>query len=110
MTKQAKSRYLDISSSPSYQRLNRLFVLLLENELARVGHIWYYFPTVETKNYNVMINERNFFDQPVTNDIRTSENTRKNVIDQGDHYMTSFSLDYPYLKKNNKLTAKDLSK
>ena len=99
MTKQAKSRYLDISSSPSYQGLNRLFVLLLENELARVGHTWYYFPTVETKNYNVMINERNFFDQPVTNDIRTSENTRKNVIDQGDHYMTSFSLDYPYLKK-----------
>ena len=83
MTKQAQSRYLDISSSPIYQGLNRLFVLLLENEVARVGYTWYYFPTVEIKNYNVMINERNFFDQPVTNDIRTSENTRKNVIDQG---------------------------
>ena len=110
MTKQAQSRYLDILSSPSYQGLNRLFVLLFEKKVARLGHTWYYLPTVEIKNYNVIINERNFFDQPVTNDIRTSENTRKNVIYQGDHYMTRFSLDYPYLKKNNKLIAIDLSK
>ena len=30
----------------------------------------YFLPTVEIKNYKVIIDEKNFFDQPVKNDIR----------------------------------------
>ena len=31
----------------------------------------FFFPTVEIKDYNVMIHGRNFFDQPTRNDLRT---------------------------------------
>ena len=37
----------------------------------------YYLPTVEIKDYNVMIDERNVFDQPIKNDLKTYDNIRK---------------------------------
>ena len=46
-----------------------------------------------------MINEQNFFDQPVKNDLRTYDNARKVTIGQVDHYTTDCLLDYPYFKK-----------
>ena len=46
------------------------------------------FPTVEIKDYNVMINGKNFFDQPVENNLRTYDNIRKNATGQGDDYTT----------------------
>ena len=61
----------------SYQRVNRLFVLSFENEDDRTVHIKYYLPTVETKDYNVMIDAENFFDQPVKSSVRTYDNIRK---------------------------------
>ena len=68
----------------------------------------YYFSTVEIKDYNVMINGRNFFDQPIKNDFKTYNNITE--IGQGDEYTTWFLLDYPYFKKYYKLIAIDLSK
>ena len=32
---------------------------------------------MEMKDYNVMIDGRNFFDQPIKNDLKTSDNIRK---------------------------------
>ena len=32
---------------------------------------------MEIKDYNVMLDERNFFDQPIKNDLKTYGNTRK---------------------------------
>ena len=43
---------------PSFQAVNRLFILAFEND-------GYYLPNVEIKNYNVVINGENVFDQPV---------------------------------------------
>ena len=57
-----------------------------------------------------MINGRNFFDQPIKNDLKTYDNTRKIATCQGDNYTTGWLLDYPYFKKYYKLTAIDLSK
>ena len=37
-------------------------MLLLKNKDARIVHRGYYFPKVEIKNYNVMIDEQNFSD------------------------------------------------
>ena len=53
---------------------------------------------------------RNFFDQPVKNDLKTYDNIQKITIGQGDDYTTSCLLDYPYFKKYYKLIATDLSK
>ena len=38
------------------------------------GYPRYFLPTVEIKDYNVMIDGQNFFDQPVKNYLRTYDN------------------------------------
>ena len=50
---------------PSFQGINRLFILTFENDTQRTSHSGYYLPNVEIKDYNVMVNGENFFDQPI---------------------------------------------
>ena len=73
---------------PSFQGVNRLFVLAFENDTQRTSHYGYYLPNVEIKDYNVMINEENFFDQPIKNNKVTYENIKKIATSQGDDYTT----------------------
>ena len=68
----------------SFQGVNRLFVLSFENEDDRRSHSNYYLPKVEGKDYNVMTDGKNFFDQPINNDFKTNENIRKISIGRGD--------------------------
>ena len=95
---------------PSFQRVNRLFVLAFENDAQRTSNKRYYIPNVEIKDCNVMIDGTNFFDQPTNNMIKTYENIRKITIGQGDDYTTGCLLDYTYFKKYYKMIAVDLSK
>ena len=57
-----------------------------------------------------MIDGKNFFDQPVSNDKITYENIRKIATGQGDDYTTGCLLDYIYFKNYYKMIAVDLSK
>ena len=41
---------------PSFQGVNRLFVLAFENDTQRTSHSGYYLPNVEIKDYYIMIN------------------------------------------------------
>ena len=82
----------------SFQGVNRLFVLSFENENGRTSHSEYCLPKVEIKDYNAKIDHKNFFDQPINNDIKTYENIRKIAAGQGDNYTTGCLLDYPYFK------------
>ena len=66
-----------------------------ENGNVRTSHSEYYLPKVEIKDYNVKIDGRNFFNQPINNDIKTYENIRKIATGQGDDYTTGCLLDYP---------------
>ena len=68
---------------PSFQGVNRLFVLSFENKTDRTVHTLYYFPKVEIKGYDVIIDGRNFFDQPIKNDLKTYDNIRKIATGQG---------------------------
>ena len=52
---------------PSFQGINRLFVLAFENDNDRTSDEEYYLPTVEIKDYNIVNNGENFFDQPTKN-------------------------------------------
>ena len=92
------NQYLDFLTDPSFQGVNRLFVLSFEDEEQRTSDKRYYLPTKEIKNY-VMINRQNFFDQSVRNDLITYDNIRKIARGQGDDYTTGCLLDYNYLKK-----------
>ena len=95
---------------PSFQGVNRLFVLAFENDDDRTSDGQYYLPTVEIKDYNIMINGENFFDQPIKNNKVTYDNIRKIAIGQGDDNITGCLLDYPYFANTYKMIAVDLSK
>ena len=56
----AQNRYLNHLINPSFQGVNRLFVLLFKNENDRTSHSTYYLPKVEIKDYNVMIDGKTF--------------------------------------------------
>ena len=105
----AKNANLNHLIEPRFQGVNRLFVLPFENDDQRTSNKRYYIPNVEIKDYNVMIDGKNFFDQPVKNDKVTYENIRKIATGQGDDYTTGCLLDYSYFKDYYKMTAVDLS-
>ena len=110
----AQNANLNYLIQPSFQGVNRLFVLAFEhdnnNNDWRTSNKRYYIPNVEIKDYNLMIDGKNYFDQPIKNDKVTYENIRKNSIGQGDDYTTGCLLDYTYFKKYYKMIAIDLSK
>ena len=62
------------------------------------------------KDYSVMIDGRNFFDQPIKNDLKTYDNIKKIATGQADDYTKGNLLDCPYFKKYYKLIAIDLCK
>ena len=106
----AQTRYLNYLVNPSFQGVNRLFVLAFENENGRTSHSIYYLPQVQIKDYNIMIDGRNIFDQPINSMNKTYENIRKIATDKGDDYTTGCLLDYPCFKENYKMIAVDLSR
>ena len=95
---------------PSFQGVNRLFVLAFENDTDRTSHRTSNLPNVEIKDDNIMINGENFFDKPIKDNKVTYENIRKIATGQGDDYTTGCLLDHPYFKDTHKMIAVDLSK
>ena len=81
---------------PSFQGVNRLFVLAFENDAQRTSNKRYYLLDVEIKDYNVMFDGKNFLHQPVKNNKVTYGNIRKIASGQGDDYTTGCLLDYIY--------------
>ena len=61
---------------PSFQGVNRVFVLAFENDTQRTSDTGCYLPNVEIKDYNVMINGENVFDQPIKDHKLTYENIK----------------------------------
>ena len=71
---QAQNQYLDYLIDPSFQGTNRLFVSSLEDNTVKTGDTEYILIKTEIKDYNVLVDGQNFFNQPVQNDIRAFEN------------------------------------
>ena len=86
---QEPNSYLDYFIDPRFLGVNRIFILSFENITDRTVLTQNYLPTVEIKDYNVMIDGQIFFDKPVKNNLRTYDNIRKIVTGQGDDYTTS---------------------
>ena len=64
----AQNPNLNYLVEPRFQGINRLFVLAFENDTQRTSNKRYYLPNIKIKDYNVMIDGRNVFDQPIKND------------------------------------------
>ena len=90
----AKNRYLNHLVNPTFQKVNRLLVLSFGNENDRTSHSDYYLPKVEIKDYNVMIDVKIFFDQPINSELKTYENISKISTSKGNDYTTGCLLDY----------------
>ena len=95
---------------PSFQGVNRFFVLAFGNDTQIISHTGPYIPNIQLKNYSIVINGENVFDKPIKNNKVTYENIRKIATGQRDDYTTRCLLDYPYFKDTYKMIAVDLSK
>ena len=65
MTKQAKTNNLNYLIDPTFNKINRLFVLSFENEDDGTSFSKHYTSKVEIKDFNVLIDGKRFFDVPV---------------------------------------------
>ena len=77
--------------------MNKIFVLSFENEDDRTSDSTHHLPKIEIHN-NVMIDGKNFFDQPINSELKTYENIRNIATGKGDDYTTGSLLDYTYFK------------
>ena len=127
-TPHKKSGVTRFALDAAFQGVNRLFVLAFENTRAdeaadtptprnlvanrviRDSYRKYFVPRVDITSYNVLIDGRNFYDQPINDSFRKYDEIRKIATGTGDNYATGCLLDYDYFKKHNLLIGVDLSK
>ena len=81
-----------------------------EDEVQRPSYKRYYLPFVDIKNYSIMVNGQNCFDQSVRNKLRTYDSFQKIATGQGVYYTTGCLLDCNYFKDYYKRIAIDLRK
>ena len=93
-----------------------MFVLAFDNtengnnKVEKDSHRKYFLPRVNITNYDVLIDGRNFYDQPINDQIKKHDEIRKLATGKGDDYTTGCLLDYQYFKDHHQLIAVDLSK
>ena len=80
------------------------------NKVKRNSDRKYFLPRVNIANYNVLIDGRNVYDQPINDMIKQYHEIRKITTGQGDNYTIGCLLDYQYFKDYDNLIATDLSK
>ena len=59
----------------------------------------YFLPRLKIKNYNMEIDGRNFYDQPINDLSKQNDEVRKISTGQGDDYTTGCLLDFAYFEK-----------
>ena len=93
-----------------------MFVLVYSNEdvdSKRFKAERYYLPKGIIKNYSVINNRKNFYDQTIDSDIKRYEEIGKLTTGQGKDYTTGCLLDWlyvDYIKNSYRLVAVDLSR
>ena len=109
-----EDQYIRALLDTSFQGVKRLFVFAYSNDNGdRVtvdSYKKYLLPAIKIESYNIEIDERNFYGQPI-NDLRKQYDQVKKVsTGQGDDYTTGCLLDFAYFEKKYRLIAADLSK
>ena len=70
----------------SFQGVNRLFLMAYDatdNQYNRNNLCKYYLPRIDLKRYNVIIDGRNFYDNPIESDIEKYRELKKVIIGKG---------------------------
>ena len=100
----------------SFQGVDRLIVVGFDNtndgnnKVERDSHKKYFLQRVNITSYNVLIDDRNFYDQPINDQIKKYNEIRKITTGKRDDYTTGCLLDYQYFKDHYQLIAVDLFK
>ena len=87
-----------------------MFVISFKNgddDPTRYSFDWYYIPLVEIKDFNALIDNKSFFDQPVKSKQEAYEKLIK--MSRNDDCTTVNLLDYLHHKKYYKIIGIDLS-
>ena len=92
---QAWNQYLDYLIDPSFQGVNKVFVLTYENIEQWTSYKWYFLPAL--KIITMLYRWKKFLWLPLKNDSATYDNIRKAETGQWD-YITGCSLGYPYFE------------
>ena len=108
MSNETENNNLNYLIDPTFTNLNRLFVLSFENEADRCSFSKYHIPKIEVKDFNVLIDGKQFFEIPVKN----KEEAYEQIIEmsKNNDYTTGNFLNYEYFKGHCKVIAIDLSK
>ena len=69
-----------------------------------------FLPRVKIENFDIEIDGKNFYDQPMNDPIKKYNEVRKISTGRVDDYTTGCLLDFAYFEKNDRLIAADLSK
>ena len=115
MANNNEEKYIRELLDSSYQGVKRLFVLAYcntegNNQISIDSSKNYFLPRIKIETYNIEIDGRNVYDQPINDSIKQYDKIRKISTGQGDHYTTGCFLDFDYFEKNYRLMAADLSK
>ena len=70
----------------------------------------YFLPSVKIDNWNIEIDGRNFYDQPINDSVKPYDEIRKVSAVQGDDCATRCLLDFAYFENNYRLITAHLSK
>ena len=111
ITIQSNNNNLHYLIDPTFTKVNRLFVLLFAGNYEgdhRGSFKNYYSPNVEIKNFNVLIDGKNFFDLPVKDEQEAYEKIIE--MSRNNDYITGNLFDFAYFKENYRLIAIDLNK
>ena len=65
MTNQTNNNNLNYLLDPTFTKVNRLFVLPLENENDRTSFLKYYVPNAQIRDFNLLIDGKSFFDMSI---------------------------------------------
>ena len=108
MSIQTINNNLNYLIDPTFTKMNRLFVLSIENEEGKTSFSKHYVPKIEIKDFNVLIDGKQFFEMPVKN----KEEAYEKIIEmsKNNDYTIGNLLDYEYFSKHYRLIAIDLSK
>ena len=90
-----------------------MFVLVYINEgnnVKRFNDRKSYLPKDIINNYNVISNEKNFFDQAIDSGTKRYEEIRKLTTGRSEGHITGSLLDYDYVKDHYRLIAVDSSR
>ena len=102
-----------INLDPSFQGVNRLFVMVYNranDQPTRNGQQKYYLRKIDLEKYNVIIDGRSFYDNPIESDIEKYRELKKVMIGKGEDYTAGSLLNFNYFNKHYKLVVVDLSK